>query len=158
MRGSFGVGFGNSIRFIASLTGRRVYGFDSFEGLPEAWSKEPKGMYTTRGILPEVPGNVKLKAGWFKETLPAFAAQLTEPLVFANVDCDLYSSTCEVLETLGHLFPVGCIICFDEYIGYETWLEDEHRAFQEFAARTGRSYRYLAFSFMSKQAVVVLDD
>jgi len=53
----FGVSFGSSIRFIASLTDSKVYGFDSFEGLPEAWSKEPKGMYTTRAKLPEAPGN-----------------------------------------------------------------------------------------------------
>jgi Flp pilus assembly protein TadD len=153
----FGVSFGNSIRFIASLTDRRVYGFDSFEGLPEAWSLEPKGMYTTRGRLPEAPGNVEFKVGWFKDTLPSFAMQLAEPLVFANIDCDLYSSTREILETLGHLFPVGSVICFDEYLGYETWQQDEYRAFQEYVARTGRSYRYLGFSFMSKQAVVVLD-
>lgn len=154
----FGVSFGNSIRFIASLTDRKVYGFDSFEGLPEAWEKEPEGMYTTRGVLPEVPENVELRAGWFKDTLPAFAAEVPEPLVFANVDCDLYSSTREVLDTLGHLLPAGAILCFDEYIGYETWQQDEHRAFQEYVVRTGRHYRYLAFSFMSKQAVVVLDD
>jgi tetratricopeptide (TPR) repeat protein len=154
----FGVSFGNSIRFIASLTDRRVYGFDSFEGLPVAWSKEPKGMYTTRGKLPEVPGNVEFRVGWFKDTLPSFAMQFSEPLIFANVDCDLYSSTREVLETLGHLFPAGGVICFDEYIGHETWQHDEYRAFQEYVARTGRSYRYLGFSFMSKQAVVVLDN
>lgn len=154
----FGVSFGNSIRFIASLTDRRVYGFDSFEGLPEAWHHEPEGMYTTRGKLPEAPGNVEFRVGWFKDTLPSFAVQLAEPLVFANVDCDLYSSTCEVLETLGHLIPAGGVICFDEYLGYETWQQDEYRAFQEYVARTGRSYRYLGFSFMSKQAVVVLDN
>jgi len=154
----FGVSFGNSIRFIASLTDRRVYGFDSFEGLPEAWAKEPKGMYTTRGKVPEAPGNVEFRVGWFKDTLPSFAKQLAEPLVFANVDCDLYSSTREVLETLGHLFPAGAVICFDEYLGHETWQQDEYRAFQEFVARTGRSYRYLGFSFMSKQAVMMLDN
>ena len=153
----FGVSFGNSIRFIASQTDRTVYGFDSFEGLPEAWSKEPKGMYTTRGKLPEAPGNVEFRVGWFKDTLPSFAMQLDEPLVFANVDCDLYSSTREVLETLGHLFPAGSVICFDEYLGHETWQRDEYLAFQEYVTRTGRSYRYLGFSFMSKQAVVVMD-
>jgi hypothetical protein len=71
-------------------------------------------MYTTRGRLPEAPGNVEFKVGWFKDTLPSFAMQLAEPLVFANIDCDLYSSTREILETLGHLFPVGSVICFDE--------------------------------------------
>ena len=153
----FGVSFGNSIRFIASLTDRRVYGFDSFEGLPESWAKEPKGKYTTRGKIPDAPRNVEFKVGWFKDTLPSFAKQLTEPLVFANIDCDLYSSTREVLETIGHLFPAGSVICFDEYIGYATWRQDEYRAFQEYVAQSGRRYRYLAFSFMSKQAVVVLD-
>lgn len=134
-----------------------VYGFDSFEGLPEAWAKEPKGKYTTRGKLPDAPGNVEFKVGWFNDALPSFAEELAEPLVFANIDCDLYSLTREVLETIVHLIPAGSVICFDEYIGHETWRQDEYRAFQEYAARTGRSYRYLDFSFMSKQSVVVLD-
>jgi len=154
----FGVSFGSSIRYIAAMTERRVYGFDSFEGLPEAWSKEPKGMYTTRGKVPEAPGNVEFKVGLFTDTLPAFATQLAEPLSFANVDCDLYSSTRDVLETLGHLFPEGAVICFDEYLGHETWQQHEFLAFQEYVARTGRSYRYLGFSFMSRQAVIVLDN
>ncbi len=153
----FGVSFGNSIRYFAALTDRKVYGFDSFEGLPEAWAKEPKGMYTTHSKLPEVPDNVELKVGWFKDTLPDFAAQSSEPLVFANIDCDIYSATREVLEALGHLFPAGAVVCFDEYLGHETWEQNEFLAFQEYVARTGRRYRYLGFSFMSRQAVIVLD-
>lgn len=152
----FGVSFGNTIRYIAAQTDRQVYGFDSFEGLPEAWENEPKGMYSTRGILPAIPANVELRVGWFEDTLPAFVAEVSEPLVFANVDCDLYSSTRDVLNSVGHLIPAGAVICFDEYLGYETWKRDEYRAFQEYIARSGRSYRYLAFSFMSKQAVVQL--
>ena len=33
----FGVASGNTLRTIAARGGREVYGFDSFDGLPEAW-------------------------------------------------------------------------------------------------------------------------
>ena len=56
----FGVRSGTSIRQIAGLAGQGVHGFDSFEGLPESWHDEPKGTYTTKGVIPIVPKNVIL--------------------------------------------------------------------------------------------------
>jgi hypothetical protein len=33
----FGVASGNTINYISTFTNDKVYGFDSFEGLPEKW-------------------------------------------------------------------------------------------------------------------------
>ncbi len=151
----FGVRFGCSIRQIAALAGQQaVHGFDSFEGIPEAWHDEPQGSYSTRGALPEVPGNVVLHAGWFDDTLPAFLNGNTAPARFVNVDCDLYSSTKTVLALLADRIASGTVIVFDEYLGNEHWREDEFRAFQEAVARFGWNYEYLCFSLFTKQAVV----
>ncbi|MBI5658428.1 MAG: tetratricopeptide repeat protein [Nitrosomonadales bacterium] len=151
----FGVRFGCSIRRIAALADRQaVHGFDSFEGLPEAWYNEPKGSYSTRGMLPAVPGNVVLHAGWFDDTLPAFLNENAGPVRFMNVDCDLYSSTKTVLELLADRIVAGTVIVFDEYIGNERWREDEFRAFQEAAGKFGWNYEYLCFSLFTKQAAV----
>jgi tetratricopeptide (TPR) repeat protein len=150
----FGVRFGNTIRQIASLAEQQVYGFDSFEGLPEVWHHEPKGSYTTRGEIPKVPSNVKLIAGWFEDTLPKFLTDNSEPVRFINIDCDIYSSTKTVLDHLAPRIVSGTVIVFDEYIGNEHWREDEYKAFQEAVAKNGWGYEYLCFSVFTKQVAV----
>ncbi|PKO25165.1 MAG: hypothetical protein CVU35_05590 [Betaproteobacteria bacterium HGW-Betaproteobacteria-8] len=150
----FGVRNGNSIRKIAALANQQVHGFDSFEGLPEAWHHEPKGSYTTQGKIPEVPNNVKLHVGWFDKTLPEFLQQQPEPLRFMNIDCDIYSSTKTVLDCLAPRIVAGSVILFDEYVGNEHWREDEFKAFQEAVEKYGWHYEYLCFSIFTKQTVV----
>lgn len=150
-----GVRRGVSIRFLAScLPETTLHGFDSFEGLPEAWRGVPEGAYSTRGELPEVPANVVLHPGWFSETLPLFAAQHEGPIRLLNVDCDLYSSTREALSVLGPRLRPGSVLVFDEYLCNPGWAEDEHRAWVETASELGLSYSYLAFSLFSRQAII----
>lgn len=150
----FGVRFGNTIRQLASLTEQKIYGFDSFEGLPEVWHHEPKGSYTTRGEIPKVPSHVQLIQGWFDQTLPEFLKHHEGPVRLLNVDCDIYSSTKTVLDELAPRIIPGSVIVFDEYIGNEHWREDEFKAFQESVARYKWKYEYLCFSTFTKQVVV----
>lgn len=150
----FGVRFGNSIRMLAELAQQPIHGFDSFEGLPDAWHHEPKGSYTTKGVLPEVPGNVTLHKGWFDQTLPEFLQQHTDDVRLINVDCDIYSSTKTVLALLAPRIKPGTVIVFDEYIGNRHWREDEFKAFQEAVDRYGWQYEYLCCSFFTKQVAV----
>ena len=155
----FGVRFGTSIRQISALVHQNVYGFDSFQGLPESWHNEPKGSYSTKGIIPSVPQNVILHPGWFEETLSGFVKRHPEPVRFMNIDCDIYSSTQTVLEFFAKQIIPGTVIVFDEYIGHEYWREDEFKAFQEAVFKYGWKYEYLCFSFMTKQVVVrIIED
>ncbi len=155
----FGVRFGTSIRQISALVHQNVYGFDSFQGLPESWHNEPKGSYSTKGIIPSVPQNVILHPGWFEETLSGFVKRHPEPVRFMNIDCDIYSSTQTVLEFFAKQIIPGTVIVFDEYIGHEYWREDEFKAFQEAVFKYGWKYEYLCFSFMTKQvAVRIIED
>ncbi|HNV87643.1 MAG TPA: tetratricopeptide repeat protein [Methylotenera sp.] len=147
----FGVRFGTSIRQIAAMVNQPVHGFDSFEGLPEVWHHEPKGSYTTKGVIPAVPENVSLHVGWFEDTLPKFLKQNFEPVRFINIDCDIYSSTVTILEQLAPRMVVGSVIVFDEYIGNERWREDEFKALQEAVAKYGWIYEYICFSVFTKQ-------
>jgi tetratricopeptide (TPR) repeat protein len=153
----FGVYNGKSIRRIAALVNQRVHGFDSFEGIPEAWNHEPKGSYSAQGQLPSVPNNVTLHPGWFSETLPAFVAQLNEPVRFLHIDCDLYSSTKTIFEYLATHIVSGTVIVFDEFIGYKTWQDDEFKAFIEAATLHLWSYRILTFSFVTKQVAIQIE-
>ena len=150
----FGVRHGVSIRQIAALAAQEVHGFDSFEGLPEAWNNGPKGSFTTNGVIPEVPSNVRLYPGWFEKTLPEFVTTHKEPVRFMNIDCDIYSATKTILDCLATQIVPGTVIVFDEYIGNESWREDEFKAFQEAVNTYGWKYEYLAFSMFTKQVAV----
>lgn len=150
----FGVRYGGSIQQIAALANQHVHGFDSFQGIPEDWHEEPRGSYTTGGVIPRVPDNVTLHHGWFEETLPEFVQNHPGPVRLMNIDCDLYSSTRTVLGQLAGQIVPGTVIVFDEYLGHEHWREDEFRAFKEAVAEYGWRYEYLCFSLTTKQAVV----
>jgi TolA-binding protein len=150
----FGVRFGNSIHILAGLVQQEIDGFDSFEGLPDEWHHEPKGSYTTKGVIPQVPNNVQLHTGWFDATLPKFLAENEGVVRFINIDCDIYSSTHTVLSLLAPRIVAGTVIVFDEYIGNEHWREDEFKAFQEAVAKYGWQYQYICLSFFTKQVAV----
>jgi tetratricopeptide (TPR) repeat protein len=150
----FGVRHGTSIRQLASLTSKPIYGFDSFEGLPEDWHQESKEVYSTRGKIPKVPAHVTLIPGWFDQTLPLFLAKYEADIALINIDCDIYSSTKTVLDLLSARIKKGTIIIFDEYIGNLHWEEDEHKAFMESINRYQWKYEYLFYSAYTKQVVV----
>ena len=145
----FGVLTGGTVRFIARrIGGRVVHGFDSFEGLPEAWSgfNLGKGAFDMRGRLPRVPKNVRLHRGWFEDSLPAWLTANPGAVAFVHVDCDLYSAARTVLTLLADRIVPGTVIVFDEYFNFPNWEQHEYKAFQEFAAEHSVKYRYLAFA------------
>lgn len=153
----FGVAYGRSINLIASVvTPRKVYGFDSFEGLPEDWAAGVgKGAFAQEK-LPEVAENVELVVGWFDNTLPPFLAAHPGPLALLHVDCDLYSSTRTVLTLCTSRIIKGTVIAFDEYFGYAGWREHEFKAFQQFCRANNRTYEYLTMVPTRFQASVVM--
>lgn len=142
----FGVFRGNSINQIAKLHPEKtIYGFDSFEGLPEAWSG-----YSTSGghfavvELPEVEKNVTLIKGFFDATLSHFLAANKEDISFMHIDCDLYSSTKTVLECTADRLKKGAVIVFDEYFNYPNWQNHEYKAFKEFCEKRKVSFEYIS--------------
>jgi hypothetical protein len=150
----FGVFSGRSINHIASQCKTQVFGFDSFEGLPERWRDGfPRGTFRVPHP-PRVRPNVTLVKGWFDESLPGFLANHDGMVGLLHVDCDLYSSTNTVLTALADRIGVGCVIVFDEYFNYPGWENGEYRAFQEFIARTGLKYEYLVFNSSHEQVAV----
>jgi predicted O-methyltransferase YrrM len=131
-----------------------LHGFDSFQGLPEAWLVHPAGAYSTHGEAPDLPPNVELHVGLFEDTLAPFARDLQGPVRFANIDCDLLSATRTVLAGIAPRVAPGTILVFDEYVVNQGWRDDEYKAFQEAVAAHGWKYEYLAFGPLTGQAVV----
>jgi hypothetical protein len=143
-----GVYKGGSTRALARIYPNEViHGFDSFEGLPEDWAHVPKGSFgEIKGVLPDMPDNVRLYKGWFDDTLPVWFSQNKDrPISILRVDCDIYSSTKTIFNELKPLIKSGTWIVFDELIGYRGWKDHEHKAFMEFINETGFGYEYVAY-------------
>jgi hypothetical protein len=145
----FGVFTGGTIRHIAQrIEPRTIHGFDSFEGLPEAWSGFNLGVKTfdRKGQMPRVPNNVVLHRGYFDASLPKWLDEHPGPFAFIHVDCDIYSSTKTVFKLAASRLVPGTVILFDEYFNFPNWEQHEFKAFQEFVAEHRVKYTYLAFA------------
>jgi hypothetical protein len=152
----FGVATGGTLQLIAEhAPDGTVFGFDSFEGLPEYWRPGfQAGAFKTEA-LPDVPG-AELVPGWFDDTLPGFLDEHPEPVAFLHLDADLYSSTRTVLLALRSRLRAGTVIVFDEYFNFPEWEEHEHRAWVEFVAETGLRFDYLGYTADDEQVAVRL--
>ena len=148
---------GQSINHIAGLTNGLVYGFDSFEGLPERW-RDGFGTGAFKvNYLPNVKKNVRLIKGWFNESLPYFSNQFDSNIRFLHIDCDLYSSTKTIFELLGNKIIRGTVIVFDEYFNYSGWQCGEFKAFQEFINEKKLKYRYIGYNRKHEQVAVIIE-
>ena len=156
----FGVFTGTSINKIADACREgTVFGFDSFEGFPEAWggiSKETsKEMFS--GPLPRVWDNVTLVKGWFDETLPVFLESHPEQCSLIHIDCDVYSSASTVLSLLRDRIRSGTILVFDEMTNLGV-LSDMHemKAWWEFVRESGIQFEWLCYGYDSGTAFHVV--
>ena len=151
----FGVGSGQTINHIASLTNGKVQGFDVFSGLPEDWRPGyPRGSFS--GMPSFLRENVELVAGLFEDTVPAFM-QSVASVSLMHVDCDLYSSTRTLLKAAAAKLRPGSVLVFDEYLNYPGWEQDEFRAFKEFCAAFTVTYRYEGLVTSHQQVCVVIE-
>lgn len=130
----------------------RLFGFDSFEGLPEAAATDDGGCwepgqykstyeYTEKVLTAEGIDwdRVALIKGWFSDTL-------TDDLIRKHkirkasvimVDCDIYSSAKEALDFCAALIQDEALILFDDWNSFDLAEKNlgEKRAFQEFLAK-----------------------
>lgn len=158
-----GVCTGRTINFIAGLNPyQKVYGFDSFEGLPDVWERadasHKKGTFAFHNpeILPPVLHNVILKKGLFKDSLPQFKEEVLkdQPIAFLHIDCDIYSSTADTFNLLGDNIVEGTIIVFDEFYNYPGYENHEFKAFNEFLAEKGFTAEFIAYNAFHEQVAV----
>lgn len=158
-----GVCTGKTINFIAALNPhQKIYGFDSFEGLPEDWIREDKiivaGTFGFKNpeLLPPVLHNVELIKGWFSDTLVEFLKTMDqeEIIAFLHIDSDIYSAAATAFQVLGPKIRPGTIIVFDELYNYPGYENHEFKAFQEFLTQFGYEALYLAFNIYHEQVAV----
>lgn len=156
----FGVCHGRSIACMAKtlaeqgLNQIKIYGFDSFEGLPASkdesdgktfWqeSEFPSDIEFTKFMLTKNGINwdqVHLEKGWFSDTLtPQFLDKHSiKKASVIMVDCDIYLSAKQCLEFSAQLIKDHAILFFDDWFAFEGQLAQknmgEKRAFDEFMA------------------------
>tara|TARA_R110000824_G_scaffold396426_1_gene597876 strand:+ start:836 stop:1534 length:699 start_codon:yes stop_codon:yes gene_type:complete len=161
----FGVYRGRSITNFAENTDNTIYGFDSFEGLPEHWDHQnPKGCYSLAGLTPQGaiagsnddnpgmysdaptattqpwPKNIELVKGLFEYSLPPFLEEHTGDAAFIHIDSDLYSSCKTLLSCLKDRIKSGTVIAFDEICDYPDYRDGEIKAFAEFLLYTNLDF------------------
>jgi len=142
----FGVADGKTVNYISRFTKDVVYGFDSFEGLPEKWRDGyDKGAFSRNGNLPHVSNNVRLIKGWFNETLPGFIKTHNKKVSFIHMDADLYSFTKCIFDELKDYLDTDCVIVFDELVNYPGFDGDtgELKAFYEFITENDVKYTWI---------------
>lgn len=157
-----GVCTGKTVNFIAALNPHKtVHGFDSFEGLPEEWVRDdrsfPKGTFGFKvPFSPPVLHNVQLYKGWFSDVLPVFKATILHeaPIAFLHIDCDIYSSTRDILSLLADNIVAGTVIVFDEFYNYPGSERHEMKALQEFLEAKNLDVEYLAYNIYHEQVAL----
>lgn len=158
-----GVATGRTINFIAALNPQKsIYGFDSFEGLPEDWVRADvtvlKGAFAAHknDFAPPVLTNVTLFKGNFADVLPEFKSKILKdaPIAFLHVDCDIYESTKGALDILASNIKEGTIIVFDELYNYPNYAHHEWKALQEFLASNGFKAEFIAFNAEHEQVAI----
>lgn len=146
----FGVASGRSLKSIRDNLNEsyKVFGFDCFDGLPEDWIDTccDKGSFSTNGIIPNIE-NVTFFKGLFAETIPEYF-DIAKPIALLHVDCDLYSSTKEVLYSLNSWIKKDTIIVFDEWVYMSNHgLKDDHeqKCFYEWVKDYKRQFEFIHF-------------
>ena len=139
----FGVFRGESIRawtLINRNPNSRFSGFDSFQGLPEAWRPgQEQGHFDVGGLVPKIDDpRTQFIKGWFDETVPAFCRTFASSRrLVVHLDADLYSSTMTVLTQFTPFFSPGSLLIFDEF--YDR--AHEFKAFRDFISMSRKRYR-----------------
>ncbi len=127
-----GVYKGESLGWLAQIANKnqQVFGFDSFEGLPEDWVVSDTNTIQA-GRWKCAPPNItgaELCIGMFADTLPAWKNEHPGRIALLHIDSDLYSSAVTVLEELNDQIVPSTIIVFDEMYGsggWKNWEEGE---------------------------------
>lgn len=150
----------------------RLFGFDSFEGLPETDAEEDIGVWDAGGFKCHIEvtkerltrlgidwNRTFLIKGWFSDTLkPEFCQQYQiKKTNLIMVDCDMYSSTVDVLKFCEPLVRDQAVIFFDDWnsdglasrnLGEKKAFDEFLQAHPEFTAQEFGSYHVNSICFI----------
>jgi hypothetical protein len=159
-----GVGTGKTTKMLTNFASvnHKIFGFDSFEGLPEDWKMNdyftwPAGSFAEEEI-PEIPG-VDIRVGYFADTLPIWKKEHTGRIALLHIDSDLYSSAITVLEELNDQIVPGTVIVSDDHfekLKYKNWEQGQYKAFNEWLVKYDRKSHLLSRGILGQAAFRIL--
>ena len=149
----FGVYKGASTNFFSKYV-KKLYAFDSFEGLREDWegSSQGKGAFNLNKKIPKFNSNIEPIVGFVQDTLDDFLKKHNPKINFVHLDMDTYPSTKYALERLKPFFNKDAIIIFDELYNYPGWKGGEYKALKE--VFKDDEYIFKAFNVLGLQVVI----
>ena len=152
----FGVHKGGSANFFSKYV-KKLYAFDSFEGLREDWigGYLPKGEFNLNKQIPKLNKNIEPIVGFIQDTLEDFLKKHNPKINFAHMDIDTYESTKYALEKLKPYLIKDSIILFDELYNFPGWRNGEYKALQETFDES--EYKFRAFSTHGGRVVIQLN-
>lgn len=161
----FGVREGTTIeQFLKYNQTAHIHGFDSWQGLPEAWNVGNK-VYQPGDMtvpMPKFDDRVELWKGWFEDTIDPWKDAHPGPIQLLHVDGDLYSSATTVLTKLNDRIVPGTVIIFDEIANWRLagkmseWCNGEWLALVEWLKEFKREIKPLARTCLNQASVEVL--
>ena len=161
----FGVREGLTLeQFLKYNPTAHLHGFDSWEGLPEAWDVGNK-VYKPGDMAVPMPifdSRVQLWKGWFEDTIDPWKDKHAGIIQLLHVDGDLYSSAKTVLTKLNNRIVPGTVIIFDEIANWRLagkmseWCNGEWLALIEWIKDFDREIKPLARSCLNQASIEVL--
>jgi hypothetical protein len=121
----------------------KLYGFDSFQGLP----RDEEQLWLEGECKCDLPTTLRflksrnvdmtrthLVEGWFADTLTPARRLVIGRVAYVMVDCDLYASAALALAFVEPLIQESAIVIFDDWHGFQAASKGkgEARAFEEF--------------------------
>ena len=105
----FGVYKGTSVNDLSKYV-KKIYAFDSFEGLKEdmVGNTEAKGTFNLNKQIPNLNKNVVPVVGWIQDTLNNFLEKENPKINFVHIDVDTYETTKFILKKIKKIFSSWC--------------------------------------------------
>lgn len=134
-----GVFTGNTFNCIRSALpdNIKLYGFDTFTGLPEDWKMNDQNIIYKKGTfalnyVPNNTHNTEFIVGNVEDTLTGFLTQINKKISFVHLDMDLYKPTFFALTKMHDYFLNGTIIVFDDFYNLPGWENHSFKALLDY--------------------------
>jgi O-methyltransferase len=108
-------------RILKNITGKKLYLFDSFQGLPKVDQEKDRWFFegeyrecveAVEGLLSDFRTQIDIRPGWFPTT---FNGLHDNRYAIVHLDVDLYQSTLDCCTYFYPRMTTGGVLLFDEY-------------------------------------------
>lgn len=153
----FGVYKGASVNDLSKYV-KKIYAFDSFEGLKEdmVGNTEAIGTFNLNKEIPNLNKNVVPIVGWIQDTLNPFLMKENPKINFVHIDVDTYETSKFILKKIKKYLIPNATILFDELYNFPGWDVGEYKALKEEFSET--EYSFKVFSIEDQKTVITIFD